>query len=59
MHGVKLRFAEFEDSVTRTYQYTYPISDVEMLSYLFLHFPVSEVMISKLLRIDLYNQSFD
>lgn len=38
----KLRFAEFEDSVNRTHQYTCLISDAEMLSYLFLHFPISE-----------------
>ena len=44
----KLRFAEFEDSVNRTHQYTCLISDAEMLSYffffsyLFLHFPTSE-----------------
>ena len=31
----KLRFAEFEDSVNRTHQYTCLISDAEMLSYFF------------------------
>ena len=37
----KLRFAEFEDSVNRTHKYTCLISDAEMLSYLFLYFPIS------------------